>query len=63
MREYVRWWITAWDLRRLYPTYEPDIEVGQLAPDYSEDAALETPGEAEGEWASRPDQSGRPAGW
>ncbi len=63
MREYVRWWITAWDLRRLYPTYEPDIEVGQIAPDYSVDAELERPGEADGEWASRPDESGRPAGW
>jgi hypothetical protein len=43
MREYVRWWITEWDLKRLDPTYEPSLEVTHLAPDLSEDELLEQP--------------------
>lgn len=38
MREYIRWWITEWDLKRLFPDYQPDIEVQSLTQDYSEDA-------------------------
>jgi hypothetical protein len=41
MREYIRWWITEWDLVRLYPGYTPRIEVTPLVPDLSEDADLE----------------------
>jgi hypothetical protein len=43
MREYVRWWITEWDLRRLFPGYQPHIEVTALSPDLSEDSSLEMP--------------------
>lgn len=41
MREYIRWWITEWDLRRLYPGYTPEIEVAPLLSDYSQDSDLE----------------------
>src|SRR5204863_3319436 len=41
MREYVRAWINEWDLRRLDPSYQPEIEVEQVATDYSEDLELE----------------------
>ncbi len=44
MRQYVRAWINEWDLRRLDPTYEPEIEAGTLVVDLSEDADLEGPG-------------------
>lgn len=45
VRHYIRSWIHEWDLRRLYPGYEPQIEVQPLATDYSEDDALEVPPE------------------
>jgi hypothetical protein len=48
MRQYVRTWINEWDLRRLDPSYEPEIEAAILEVDLSEDAGLEG-GEAEGE--------------
>ena len=48
MRQYVRAWINEWDLRRLDPSYEPEIEAATLEVDLSEDAELEG-GEAEGE--------------
>ena len=41
VRHYVRSWIHEWDLRRLYPGYEPQIEVRPLDSDYSEDRDLE----------------------
>jgi hypothetical protein len=41
MRQYVRAWINEWDLRRLDPSYEPEIEAGTLSVDLSEDAELE----------------------
>jgi len=46
MRQYVRTWINEWDLRRLDPSYEPEIEAATLEVDLSEDAELEG-GEAE----------------
>lgn len=46
MREYIRWWITEWDLKRLYPDYAPDIEATPLLVDYDEDADLEAAPEA-----------------
>jgi hypothetical protein len=56
MREYVRWWITEWDLKRLDPTYEPSMEVTHLMPDLSEDEALEQSYEQPGEPAlAQPD--------
>lgn len=45
MREYVRAWIYEWDLRRLDPSYVPQIEFERVALSYSEDAELETPPE------------------
>ena len=41
MREYVRSWITTWDLNRVAPAYEPEIEVQHITDDYAEDALLE----------------------
>ncbi len=49
MREYVKGWITEWDLKRLYPGYNPEIEVTELKPDYTEDPNLEVPSEEEPE--------------
>ena len=42
MREYVKRWITEWDLKRLDPTYTVDLQTTALEQSYSEDAALET---------------------
>jgi hypothetical protein len=53
MREYIRWWITEWDLKRFFPDYVPAIEVTPLTTDYSEDADLE----------EAPDQPPDPAEW
>ena len=41
MREYVRGWITAWDLKRLAPDEDVDIEVTEVKQDYTEDLDLE----------------------
>jgi hypothetical protein len=47
MREYVKRWITEWDLKRLDPAYTVELEQTALNPNYTEDAALETPSEEE----------------
>jgi hypothetical protein len=62
MREYVRWWITEWDLKRLFPEYEPDIEVRRVELDYTEDAELETSAEGDPE-AIDPEAPPRAAEW
>jgi hypothetical protein len=41
MRQYVKGWITEWDLKRLDKGYNPEIEVEQLKQDYTEDKELE----------------------
>ena len=41
IRSFVRRWINEWDLRRLYPESEPDIEENELQFRYEEDTALE----------------------
>ncbi|RMH09136.1 MAG: hypothetical protein D6704_01765 [Nitrospirae bacterium] len=41
MREYIKGWITEWDLRRLYPEREVEIEVSAVHPTYTEDHLLE----------------------
>ena len=41
IRSFVRRWINEWDLRRLYPDSEPDIEENELQFRYEEDTALE----------------------
>jgi hypothetical protein len=43
MRQYVRAWISEWDLTRLDPTYVPDIAMTELTVDFSEDSDLERP--------------------
>jgi hypothetical protein len=45
MRQYVKGWITEWDLKRLDADYIPELEVEALEQDYTEDRNLE--GEAE----------------
>ena len=44
MREYVRGWITEWDLRRLYPDAKLDIEIVEVCQSYEENQELESPG-------------------
>jgi hypothetical protein len=51
MREYVRTWINEWDLRRLDPTYDPQIEITAVAPSYAEDTEFQR--ESAGEDAER----------
>jgi hypothetical protein len=41
MRQYVKGWITEWDLKRLDSGYTPQIEVTKLEQDYAEDKNLE----------------------
>jgi hypothetical protein len=41
MRQYVRSWITVWDLRRLYD-YQPDLIVEEPSISYEEDVDLQT---------------------
>lgn len=43
MRQYVRAWITGWDLCRLDPSYEPDLVAGEIVMDFTEDGDLEPP--------------------
>ncbi len=47
MRQYVRRWITEWDLRRLEPGYAPDLIVGDVQTRYGEDRDLATPSDEE----------------
>jgi hypothetical protein len=47
MREYVKRWITEWDLKRLDPEYTVEIEKTTLDQNYAEDAVLETSSEEE----------------
>lgn len=42
MREYIRGWITEWDLRRLYPEAQLDIEFLEVRQYYDEDQELES---------------------
>ncbi len=48
MREYVRGWITEWDLRRLYPEANLDIEILEVRQTYEEDQELAPPSVEEG---------------
>lgn len=49
MREYVRGWITEWDLRRLYPNVQLDIEITEVRQNYEEDQEFEAPSMEESE--------------
>jgi len=68
MREYVKGWITEWDLKRLAPEEAVDLEVTPLRPSYTEDAELENPLEGDQlgvgpeEYASIPEYATAPAG-
>lgn len=42
MREYVKGWITKWDLKRLHPDLPVDLEVTPLRPSYREDPEIES---------------------
>jgi hypothetical protein len=44
IRQHIKRWITEWDLKRLYPDYQPDIETAALKQDYSEAPELESTG-------------------
>ena len=43
IRAYIRRWINEWDLRRLYPDLEPDIQDTELEFSHEEDRMLEQP--------------------
>jgi hypothetical protein len=45
MRQYVKGWITEWDLKRLDGSYNPEIEVVKLEQVYTEDKDLEVESE------------------
>ena len=45
VREYVRTWITEWDLTRLYPGYSAEVEIEEIALSYDEEPELEVPTE------------------
>jgi hypothetical protein len=47
MREYVKGWITEWDLMRIDPTYRVELERTEMRPVYTEDRTLEVPSEEE----------------
>lgn len=47
MREYIRSWITRWDLQRIDPSYESQTEVERIRTDYEEDTLLEQPAEGD----------------
>ena len=42
VRQYIKQWINTWDLKRLYPGYNPEIETVELKSNYSEMPELET---------------------
>lgn len=56
MRQYVRAWINEWDLVRLDPTYEPDIESAAIEVDLSEDSELEADDTETGNAGTDPDE-------
>ena len=49
MREHVKGWITEWDLKRLYPDHEVQLETSELRQDYAEDPNLTRSAEEEPE--------------
>jgi len=54
MREYVRGWITEWDLRRLYPDAQLEIEITEVRQHYEEDQEFEAPSMEDAENSSPP---------
>ena len=49
MRQYVKGWITEWDLKRKYPDYQPSIETEELNVGYSEDRDFQISSEGDTE--------------
>ena len=49
MREYVKGWITEWDLKRLDPKGHVEIEITEMKQDYTEDPNLQISSEEEHE--------------
>lgn len=43
MRQYVRAWITAWDLCRIDPSYQPDLAASEIVMNFTEDGDLDSP--------------------
>jgi hypothetical protein len=41
IRQYVKGWITGWDLKRYYPDYQPEMETSPLKQNYEEQPDLE----------------------
>lgn len=54
MREYIKRWITEWDLKRLDPNYVVELERTTLTQNYEEETALETETATEEETERRP---------
>lgn len=52
MRQYVKIWITEWDLKRLDPEGHVDIEITAMKQEYTENPALQIPSEEEREGES-----------
>ena len=48
MRQYVRAWINEWDLRRLDPSYQPEIASSDVVVDLSDDVPGDEPGDDPG---------------
>ncbi|MBI2908740.1 MAG: DUF2791 family P-loop domain-containing protein [Chloroflexi bacterium] len=53
MRQYVRGWITEWDLKRLDREYNPEIQFTALEQDYTEDKNLEVPAEGDQDFTNQ----------
>jgi hypothetical protein len=49
MRQYVKGWITEWDLKRIDPEYQVEIETEAIKQDYKEDRDLQVPPEEDPE--------------
>ncbi len=41
MRQYVRAWITEWDIRHIDPSYQPDLVAGEVVMDFTDDGDLD----------------------
>jgi hypothetical protein len=41
IRQHIKRWINTWDLVRLFPDYQPDIQVKEIQQNYAEDPDLE----------------------
>ncbi len=53
IRPFVRRWINEWDLRRIYPDLEPEMEETELEFRYKEDLELERPSSDDAELADQ----------